>query len=58
MKWKKTFECFYFTWKETKIYESFTFLNKLQYIFHDILIVVDVPVGILKTSRQVCWGKL
>ncbi len=42
---KKNFWMF-LLYKETKIYESFTFWNKLQYIFHDILIVVDVPVGI------------
>ncbi len=30
MKTKKTFEVFYFTCNESKIYESFTFWNKLQ----------------------------
>ncbi len=30
MKTKKTFEMFYFTCNESKIYESFTFWNKLQ----------------------------
>ncbi len=39
---------FYFTCNESKIYESFTFWNKLQekmtMIFHDILIYWDAPV--------------
>ncbi len=38
---------FYFTCNETKIYESFTFWNKLQEkmkLFHDILIHWDAPV--------------
>ncbi len=43
---------FYFTCNESKIYESFTFWNKLQEIsylqdkllFHDILIYWDAPV--------------
>ncbi len=39
---------FYFTCNESKIYESFTFWNKLQEkneLFHDILIYWDAPVG-------------
>ncbi len=32
-KYKKYFEMFYFTCNESKIYESFTFLNKLQETF-------------------------
>ncbi len=42
---------FYFTCNESKIYESFTFWNKLQekMNFHDILIYWDAPVyGIIK----------
>ncbi len=38
---------FYFTCNESKIYESFTFWNKLQEkneLFHDILIYWDAPV--------------
>ncbi len=36
---------FYFTRNESKIYESFTFWNKLQEkLFHDILIYWDAPV--------------
>ncbi len=37
---------FYFTCNESKLYESFTFLNKLQekMLFHDILIYWDAPV--------------
>ncbi len=38
---------FYFTCNESKIYESFTFWNKLQEkmnFFHDILIYWDAPV--------------
>ncbi len=38
---------FYFTCNESKIYESFTFLNNLQEkkkLFHDILIYWDAPV--------------
>ncbi len=38
---------FYFTCNESKIYESFTFWNKLQEkinFFHHILIFWDVPV--------------
>ncbi len=44
---KKTFEVFYFTCNESKIYESFTFWNKFQNKknFHHILILLDVPVG-------------
>ncbi len=40
---------FYFTCNESKIYESFTFWNKLQEkneLFHDILIYWDAPVSI------------
>ncbi len=40
---------FYFTCNESKIYESFTFWNKLQekkILFHDILIYWDAPVYI------------
>ncbi len=40
---------FYFTCNESKIYESFTFWNKLQeknQLFHDILIYWDAPVYI------------
>ncbi len=42
---------FYFTCNESKIYESFTFWNKLQEtrkneLFHDILIYWDAPVYI------------
>ncbi len=40
---------FYFTCNESKIYESFTFWNKLQEkneLFHDILIYWDAPVQI------------
>ncbi len=40
---------FYFTCNESKIYESFTFWNKLQEkmnFFHDILIYWDAPVCI------------
>ncbi len=48
IKTKKTFEMFYFTCNESKIYESFTFWNKLQKklkkLFHDILIYWDAPV--------------
>ncbi len=39
---------FYFTCNESKIYESFTFWNKLQeffLLFHDILIYWDAPVN-------------
>ncbi len=39
---------FYFTCNESKIYENFTFWNKLQEkneLFHDILIYWDAPVG-------------
>ncbi len=42
---------FYFTCNESKIYESFTFWNKLQeknYFFHDILIYWDAPVQMYK----------
>ncbi len=40
---------FYFTCSESKIYESFTFLNKNYFtrkneLFHDILIYLDAPV--------------
>ncbi len=38
---------FYFTCNESKIYESFTFWNKLQEkneLCHDILIYWDAPV--------------
>ncbi len=37
---------FYFTYNESKLYESFTFLNKLQekMLFHVILIYWDAPV--------------
>ncbi len=37
---------FYFTCNESKIYERFTFWNKLQKkeLFHDILIYWDAPV--------------
>ncbi len=36
---------FYFTCNESKIYERFTFWNKLQEkLFHDILIYWDAPV--------------
>ncbi len=40
---------FYFTCNESKIYESFTFLNKNYFtrkneLFHDILIYLDAPV--------------
>ncbi len=38
---------FYFTCNESRIYESFTFWNKLQEIFllfYDILIFLDAPV--------------
>ncbi len=38
---------FYFTCNESKIYESFTFWNKLQNNFHDILIYWDAPVYIM-----------
>ncbi len=44
---------FYFTCNESKIYESFTFWNKLQEkmnFFHDILIYWDAPVVINMTS--------
>ncbi len=40
---------FYFTCNESKIYESFTFWNKLQEkneLFHDILIYWDAPVNL------------
>ncbi len=42
----------YFTCNESKIYESFTFWNKLQEkLFHDILIYWDAPVHLnLKRS--------
>ncbi len=39
---------FYFTCNQSKIYESFTFWNKLQEkmnFFHDIQFFLDVPVG-------------
>ncbi len=45
---------FYFTYNESKIYESFTFWNKLQEkneLFHDILIYWDAPVVL---SESVC----
>ncbi len=45
---------FYFTCNESKIYESFTFWNKLQEkneLFHDILIYWDAPV-MLNFSRS------
>ncbi len=48
MKTKTTFEVFYFTCNESKIYESLTFLNKLQEkmnFYHNILFFGDVPVG-------------
>ncbi len=37
---------FYLTCNESRIYESFTFLNKLpkKELFHDILIFLDAPV--------------
>ncbi len=38
---------FYFTCNESKIYESFTCLNKLQEtVFHNILMNWDAPVYI------------
>ncbi len=48
---------FYFTCNESKIYESFTFWNKLQEqeLFHDILIYWDAPVcglGKVKNSPE------
>ncbi len=53
MKTKKLFEMFYFTCNESRIYESFTFLNKLQKkktyreLFHDIQFFWDAPVYVL-----------
>ncbi len=42
---KNTFEVFYFTWNESKIYESFTFWNKLQEkTFTIFIFCLDVPV--------------
>ncbi len=38
---------FYFTCNESKIYESLNFWNKLQELFHDILIYWDAPVILL-----------
>ncbi len=44
---------FYFTCNESKIYESFTFWNKLQEKkMHDILIYWDAPVNIDMKSKQ------
>ncbi len=40
---------FYFACKESKIYESFTFWNKLQEkLFYDILFFLNVPAFIIK----------
>ncbi len=48
---------FYFTCNESKIYESFTFWNKLQenvLLFHDILIYWDAPVNVFVYIICVC----
>ncbi len=48
---------FYFTCNESKIYESFTFWNKLQEkmnFFHDILIYWDAPVYLYIILYYLC----
>ncbi len=68
---QKTFEVFYFTCNESKIYESFTFWNKLQgKMFHHILFFfLDVPVYLFFIIywsesfsfilwKEVSWGPL
>ncbi len=49
---------FYFTCNESKIYESFTFWNKLQEkneLFHDILIYWDAPVCNVMCVVKIEW---
>ncbi len=46
---------FFFTCNESKIYESFTFWNKLQEkmnFFHDILIYWDAPVRCSRAESE------
>ncbi len=46
---------FYFTYNESKIYESFTFWNNLQEkneLFHGILIHWDAPVFCTQTALK------
>ncbi len=52
---------FYFTCNESKIYESFTFWNKLQNkndLFYDIHFFLDAPVKIVsKQLHNIKIGK-
>ncbi len=51
---------FYFTCNESKIYESFTFWNKLQEkneLFHDILIYRDAPELLAISTNIPMWLK-